>query len=56
MFRDARDDSLAITLRAHKTVMGQLEKGELTLVLDGTNGMKSGKIQCSPKHFTIFLL
>ena len=31
MFRDAKDDSLPITLRAHKTVMGQLEKGELSL-------------------------
>ena len=31
MFRDAHDDSLAVTLKAHKTVMGQLEKGELTL-------------------------
>ena len=31
MFHDAREDSLSVTLRAHKTVMGQLEKGELTL-------------------------
>ena len=31
MFRDARDDSLPVTLKAHKTVMGQLEKGKLTL-------------------------
>ena len=31
MFFDARDDSLSITLKAHKTVTGQLEKGKLTL-------------------------
>ena len=31
MFFDATDDSLSIALKAHKTVMGQLEKGKLTL-------------------------
>ena len=31
MFRDARDDTLHVTLPAHKTAMGQPEKGELSL-------------------------
>ena len=34
MFRDAKDDQLIVTLRAHKTVMGQLEKGELSVDSD----------------------
>ena len=31
LFRDTKDDAFGITLKAHKTVMGQLEKGELSL-------------------------
>ena len=34
LFRDTKDDSFNITLRAHKTVMGQLKKGELSLESD----------------------
>ena len=30
LFRDTRDDAFSITLKAHKTVMGQLEKGDLS--------------------------
>ena len=37
MFRDTKDDAFAITLKAHKTVMGQLEKGELNLESDWHN-------------------
>ena len=33
MFRDARDYQFQVTLKAHKTVIGQLEKGELILKL-----------------------
>ena len=34
MFRDTKDDSFSVTFEAHKTVMGQLEKGELSLDTD----------------------
>ena len=34
LFRDTRDDAFNITLKAHKTVMGQLEKGGLSLESD----------------------
>ena len=37
MFRDTKDDAFAITLKAHKIVMGQLEKGELNLESDWQN-------------------
>ena len=34
MFRDSKDDQLQITLKVHITVMGQSEKGELSMDSD----------------------